>query len=237
MPLDYLYLQIIYVRCKQIIEFHYITSLNSHTHSKKQLVEYIFDRTLFIAYKRDFGVFDNNNIVPILKRYKHIFGLVVVVTLLLVLIVPFQNGMPSNANAQAVGGGEDTETVRLGRSSFFPAGMRPIVDVTPFHITAGHVSMTLPANSGNIIKIVVGQLTGSAPFHAVALSPIKVLDVRTGETYYHLDLRPTMSGTNPFTGRSDTVSNYADVLLWNSGRSVITLADDNAITATIVFSR
>jgi hypothetical protein len=185
-------------------------------------------------------VFDNNNnIVPVLKRYKHIFGLAVASVLLVVLVVPFQNGMPSNANAQAVGGGggEDTETVRLGRSSFFPGGMRPIVDVAPFHITAGHVSMTIPANSGNIIKIVVGQLTGRAPFHAVALSPIKVLDVRTGESYYHLDLRSTMSGTNPFTGRSDTVSNYADVLLWNSGRSVITLADDNAITATIVFSR
>ena len=183
---------------------------------------------------------NNNNIVPVLKRYKHIFGLAVVLVLLIVLIVPFQNGgMPSNANAQTIGGGggEDTETVRLGKSSFSPRGMRPIVDVTPFHITAGHISMTIPANSGNVIKIVVGQLTGRAPFHAVYLSPTKVLDVKTGESYYHLDLKSTMSGTNPFTGRSDTVSNYADVLLWNSGGSVITLTDDNAITATVVFSR
>src|SRR5919198_1199192 len=101
MPLDYLYLQIIYVRCKQIIEFHYITSLNSHTHSKKQLVEYIFDRTLFIAYKRDFGVFDNDNIVPVLKRYKHIFGLAFASILLIITFVPFHNIASSSINTQA----------------------------------------------------------------------------------------------------------------------------------------
>ena len=133
----------------------------------------------------------------------------------------------------------DIETIPLGKSFFSANGMRPLADVAPFHLTGGHVMMSIPTSSASNIKIIAADLRGGgAPLHAVALNPVKVVDVRSGEVLYHLDLRPTMTGTNPITGRTDTVSTYTDVLIWNADKTKgIAFDDDNQITVTLTADR
>ena len=71
--------------------------------------------------------------------------------------------------------------------------------------------------------------------HAVVAQFIETIDVIIGETLYHIDLGPSIIGTNPFTGRSDTVSKVTDLLLWNSNPNTeITFDYDHTITMFII---
>jgi hypothetical protein len=67
MLLDYLYLQIIYARCKQIIEFHYITSLNSHKHAKKEVAARVYLCNKFIFNTVKIGKYTTNHTIIIPK--------------------------------------------------------------------------------------------------------------------------------------------------------------------------
>jgi hypothetical protein len=136
----------------------------------------------------------------------------------------------------------DTETIRLGKGNF-PAGqIISLADAQPLSIIGGHVMMNIPSAPTTVsssLRIIVADLsTGRPPFHLIALPLVKVVDVRSGEVLYHLDLRPTMTGTNPITGRTDTVSTYTDVLIWNADKTKgIAFDDDNQITVTLTADR
>ena len=65
--------------------------------------------------------------------------------------------------------------------------------------------MNLPSND---VKLVAAQITttdkGPEPEHAVVIDPVETFSPKSGETIYHADLKPTVTGVNPFTGKNDT---------------------------------
>jgi hypothetical protein len=109
----------------------------------------------------------------------------------------------------------------------------PLVDVDPYHIIGGHVSINSPSNN---VKIIAASITNKGVEHAVVLDLKKTLENRnTRDALYHADLGEIISGTNPFTTRHDTVSHLTDLLLWNNSRSSIMFGDNSAITLTVIF--
>src|SRR5207248_1279662 len=120
---------------------------------------------------------------------------------------------------------------RLGKSVFASNGLRPLSDVIPFRIIGGHVSLTSPKN----IKLVAATITGRGIEHAVILDLIKVRDVKAGQSLFQTDLGEVISGTNLFTNRQDTVSNFTDLLLWNNSNAPIFFNDDDQSAITIIF--
>jgi prealbumin domain-containing protein len=127
----------------------------------------------------------------------------------------------------------DLEIIRLGNSSFPAHGVRPLADVAPSNIIGCHILANLPP--GNDIKLIAAEITDTGVEHAVVAQFIKTIDVITGETLYHIDLGPSITGTNPFTGRPDTVSKVTELLLWNSNPNTeITFDYDHTITMFII---
>jgi hypothetical protein len=126
----------------------------------------------------------------------------------------------------------DLETVQLGKSIFPSVGIRPLADVNPFQIIGGHVSINSPNPNVNII---VAQITDSGVQHAVILDLKKTAAGIPGEMLYHTDLGQIISGTNPFTGKPDTISHITDLLLYNNSMSGIQFNDDSELTMTIIY--
>jgi hypothetical protein len=131
----------------------------------------------------------------------------------------------------------DVETVRLGEGSIPAGGIRILADLEPFRIIDGTVQFNAPANARNL-KVVVAESTTRAVTHAVILNPTKIMDVRQGESLYHVDLDEEISGRNPWTGDSDKVDDYNNVYLMHvgEGQRPISFNDQSQATITIVFA-
>jgi hypothetical protein len=126
----------------------------------------------------------------------------------------------------------DLETVRLGKSTFPSAGIRPLADVAPFRIIGGHVSLNSPNPN---VFVIVAQITDQGVQHAVILDLKKTANGIPGETLYHTDLGQEITGTNPFTGNVDRISHITDLLLYNNNRSAVQFNDDSQLTMTIIY--
>jgi hypothetical protein len=131
----------------------------------------------------------------------------------------------------------DVETVRLGKGSIPAGGIRILADLDPFFIIDGHVEFNAPANARNL-KVIVAESTTKSVTHAVILNPTRILDVRPGESLYHVDLDEEISGRNPWTGDSDKVDRYNNVYLMNigEGERPISFNDQSQATITVVFA-
>jgi prealbumin domain-containing protein len=136
----------------------------------------------------------------------------------------------------------DTEIIKQGKSFFSANGMRVVADVRPFHVIDGHVALNLPREIGmqqSPVKIVALELDDNNKIeHAVGLNPIKIGDLNSAESLYHVNLAEDMSGKNPFTNRADKVTEWTDLFLWNSDKEHgLAMVDDNQVTATIAADR
>jgi hypothetical protein len=131
----------------------------------------------------------------------------------------------------------DVETVRLGKGSIPAGGIRILADLEPFYIIDGSVQFNAPANARNL-KVIVAESTTKSVTHAVILNPTRILDVRPGESLYHVDLDEEISGRNPWTGDSDKVDRYNNVYLMHvgEGQRPITFNDQSQATITAVFA-
>jgi hypothetical protein len=99
----------------------------------------------------------------------------------------------------------------------------------------GHVLLNLPTGD---IKLIAAETSGNGVQHAILLNPQKIGTVRTGESLYHVDLDDKMSGKNPFTNRADKVTDWTDLLLWNSDKkNGLAMVEDNQVSVTIVADR
>ena len=123
--------------------------------------------------------------------------------------------------------------MKLGKSTFPSAGIRPLADVAPFRIIGGHVSLNSPSPN---VYVIVAQITDKGVQHAVIVDLKKTAAGISGETLFHTDLGQTISGTNPFTGKVDTISHITDLLLYNNNKSSVQFNDDSELTMTIIFS-
>jgi hypothetical protein len=136
----------------------------------------------------------------------------------------------------------DTEIIKQGKSFFSANGMRALADVRPFHVIDGHVALNLPREIGmqqSPVKIVALELDDNNKIeHAVGLNPLKIGDLNSAESLYHVNLAEDMSGKNPFTNRADKVTDWTDLLLWNSDKEDgLAMVDDNQVTVTIAADR
>ena len=131
----------------------------------------------------------------------------------------------------------DVETIRLGKGSIPAGGIRILADLEPFYIIDGFVQFNAPANARNL-KVIVAESTTKSVTHAVILNPTRILDVRPGESLYHVDLDEEISGRNPWTGDSDKVDRYNNVYLMNigEGERPISFNDQSQATITVVFA-
>jgi len=133
----------------------------------------------------------------------------------------------------------DTETVKLGNSTFSSDSLRPLIDVGPSsNIVGGHVSLSSPTgSSSDHLKLIAAEITDAGVQHAVAVNLTKTLNITaTGQSLYHTDLRSPFSGINPFTGAQDKVTHFTDLLLWNNGTSAIQFAGNDTITMKAIFA-
>ena len=136
----------------------------------------------------------------------------------------------------------DSEIIKQGKSFFSANGMRVLADVRPFHVIDGHVALDLPRETGkqqSSVKVVVLELdNNNKVVHAVTLNPLKMGDLNSAESLYHVNLAEDMSGKNPFTNRADKVTDWTDLLLWNSDKkNGLAMVEDNQVTVTIVADR
>jgi hypothetical protein len=136
----------------------------------------------------------------------------------------------------------DSEIVKQGKSFFSAYGMRVLADVRPFHAIDGHVALDLPRETGkqqSDVKVVALELdNNNKVIHAITLNPIKIGNLNSAESLYHVNLAETMSGKNPFTNRADKVTEWTDLLLWNSDKkNGLAMVDDNQVSVTIVADR
>jgi hypothetical protein len=133
----------------------------------------------------------------------------------------------------------DTQTAKLGKSSFSSEALRPLIDVgPPSNIIGGHVSLSAPTSSSDQLKLIAAESTDGGVQHAVAVNLTKTADITsTGQSLYHADLRSPFSGINPFTGTQDKVTHFTDLLLWNNGTSAIQFAGNDTITMKAIFEQ
>ncbi|MDP9288551.1 MAG: hypothetical protein M3P08_10165, partial [Thermoproteota archaeon] len=131
----------------------------------------------------------------------------------------------------------DTETVKLGKSTFLSDALRPLIDVGPSsNIIGGHVSLSSPTGSSDHLKLIAAEITDAGVQHAVAINLTKTLDITpTVQSLYHTDLRSTFAGINPFTGAQDRVTHFTDLLLWNNGTSSIVFSGDDYLTTEVIY--
>ena len=136
----------------------------------------------------------------------------------------------------------DSEIIKQGKSFFSSYGMRALADARPFHVIDGHVALDLPRELGkqqSSVKVVALELdNNNKVMHAVVLNPVKIGDLNSAESLYHVNLAEEMSGKNPFTNRADKVTEWTDLLLWNSDRkNGLAMVEDNQVSVTIVADR
>src|SRR5215207_6074017 len=136
----------------------------------------------------------------------------------------------------------DSEIIKQGKSFFSAYGMRALADARPFHVIDGHIALDLPrepSRQQSSVKVVALELdNNNKVMHAVVLNPIKIGDLNSAESLYHVNLAEEMSGKNPFTNRADKVTEWNDLLLWNSDRkNGLAMVEDNQVSVTIVADR
>jgi hypothetical protein len=128
----------------------------------------------------------------------------------------------------------DIEIVRLDRTVFGSHELRPLVDVGPsYSITGGHVDFKSPSND---TKLVAAEIVNNRQIHAVLIDPAQTLVTPNKEGVYHKDLSSSFSGINPFTGKTDTVNHFTDLLIYNNGTSNIEFKDDDQVAMTISYN-
>ena len=77
--------------------------------------------------------------------------------------------------------------------------------------------------------MIVAEITDEGVQHAAILDLKKTVSGIPGETLYHTDLGETITGTNPFTGKVDTISHITDLLLYNNNVANIQFNDDSEV--------
>jgi hypothetical protein len=120
-------------------------------------------------------------------------------------------------------------TVKLAKSSMSRNAYLPLADVSPYHLIGGHITANIPTNQ---LNIVVAQLASNGVIqHAVIVDLGKTQISNT----YQTDLGSEISGTNPFTGKHDDISNITNLFLWNNGNQPATFDDANGVTIDLIY--
>jgi hypothetical protein len=124
------------------------------------------------------------------------------------------------------------ETVELRGASLAQSSVMPLVSEGTTSISQAHVLLNAPTSTG--LQLVVAQIGSSGVLHAVTVNFVKVIGVGSNESLYQANVAGSVSGTNPFTGQADTVSNITDLMLRNSAAQTIMFANDDTVAISVM---
>jgi hypothetical protein len=121
------------------------------------------------------------------------------------------------------------ETKRFDKLQFTKNGVMSIAKVSPFQIVRGIVLNNLTnASAADNIKLIGAQIEPKQGLaHASIVPFLEITDPKTGNQLYRAELESVINGTNPFTGRPDTVSQITDLLLLKGGNNNATMNGNN----------
>ena len=128
----------------------------------------------------------------------------------------------------------DLLTVKLANSSMSSGSLFPVADVEPYRVIGGHITANLPSSSQQ--NIVVAQISDGEIQHAAILDLKQITGSHLDQnSLYETSLGSDISGTNPFTGKSDEVSSITNLFLWNNNQQSIEFDNANAVTMNLIY--
>jgi hypothetical protein len=142
------------------------------------------------------------------------------------------NVVSSMAGSGCAGICPQLETVELRGASLAQSSVMPLVSEGTTSISQAHILLNAPASTG--LQLVVAQIGSSGVLHAVTVNFVKVVGVGSNESLYQANVSGSVSGTNPFTGQADTVSNITDLMLRNSAAQTIMFANDDTAAISVM---
>jgi hypothetical protein len=128
----------------------------------------------------------------------------------------------------------DLLTVKLANSSMSSGALFPLADVEPYTVIGGHITANLPTSSQQ--NIVVAQISDGEIQHAVILDLKQITGSNLDQnSLYETSLGSDISGTDPFTGKSDEVSSITNLFLWNNNQQPIVFDNANGVTMNLIY--
>jgi hypothetical protein len=126
-----------------------------------------------------------------------------------------------------------TETVN--QVYLVPRSTMIVADVYPFHIIGGHLSvygLNLVEGGLGVAHVVVAEVMDNQIQGAVDL--VLRQDTEAQDTFF-ADIPHSITGSNPMSGRTETVSHITHLLLYNGGNNAI--ADGTvSLAMTVIYS-
>jgi hypothetical protein len=128
-----------------------------------------------------------------------------------------------------------SETVALN-GKMNPKGIRILADFDPCRISDGSVTLNMP-NTGSIkLALLFIDKVGNNDA-GVLIKPLKIQDLSTNQALFSVELDGSMSGTNPLSGQSTSISRINGLALYNDGNQPIQFNSGNMAALTATFTK
>jgi len=92
-------------------------------------------------------------------------------------------------------------------------------------------------NTGNIKLAVMSIDKNSNNKQGVLITPKKIQNMNNNQGLFKVDLDSQMTGVNPITGKTTTLTNINGLALYNDGGNAIQFKGGNAAALTATLSR
>jgi hypothetical protein len=117
-----------------------------------------------------------------------------------------------------------------------PKGIRLLADFDPCKISDGSVTLNMP-NTDNIKLAVLSVDKNSNNKQGVLITPIKIQNINSNQALFTVELDDRMTGENPISGKSNTLTNINGLALYNDGGNAINFKSGNMAALTATLSR
>ena len=117
-----------------------------------------------------------------------------------------------------------------------PKGIRLLADFDPCKVKDGSLTFNMP-NTQNI-KLAVMYIDKIGNNHAGTLiNPVKIQNINANQGLFTIDLDEQMTGLNPVTGKSNTLTKINGLALFNIGETPIQFKSGNTVALTTAFTK
>ena len=125
------------------------------------------------------------------------------------------------------------ETVPLN-GKMNPKGIWLLADFDPCKIKNGSVTLNIP-DTKNIKLAALFMDKTSSNNYGILINPTKIQKISSNQALFTIQLDGEMTGINPITGKSNTLTKINGLALYNGGANLINLNSGNmaALTATL----
>jgi|GEM_PF-1781674 len=117
-----------------------------------------------------------------------------------------------------------------------PKGIRLLADFDPCLIKDGSVTFNIP-NTPNIKLAVIYIDKKNNNHEGTLINPVKIQNVQKNQGLFTIDLDKKMTGLNPVTGKSNTLTKINGLALFNIGENPIQFKSGNTVALTSIFTK